>query len=117
MAGMANRSDLENILGSLLQSVTKLTARSFTHFRVGSSFVWFLNGGGGVSSGCDFFAGPFLDNLVKISTKPVLYRRVDLAGRMGIVDQKSPKISSEQLVTLLLEKRPEPGERNHRGVE
>jgi hypothetical protein len=46
-----------------------------------------------------------------------LDRRVDLAGRMGIVDQKSPKISSEQLVTLLLEKRPEPGERNHRGVE
>ena len=59
MAGTANRSDLENILGSLLQSVTKLTARSFTHLRVGSSFIWFLNGGGGCQVGRTFLLDPF----------------------------------------------------------
>jgi hypothetical protein len=41
----------------------------------------------------------------------VLDRRVDLAGRMEIVDQKSPKITSEQLVKLLMEKCPELGEK------
>jgi len=61
--------------------------------------------------GCDNFAWRIQDNLVKITIGPALDWRVDCAGRVGIVDQKSPKITSEQLVKLLLEKCPELGEK------
>lgn len=63
------------------------------------------------NTGCDNFAWRIQDNLVKITIGPALDWRVDCAGRVGIVDQKSPKITSEQLVKLLLEKCPELGEK------